>query len=558
MSEEKTSYQVTATRKRPKDFEALIGQDFVVSTLENALKEGKIAHAYLFSGPRGVGKTSSARLLAKALNCEKGISAHPCGVCDNCKAIAEGRSVDVIEIDGASNNGVDAVRAIKEEVTFPPQSSRYKIYIIDEVHMLSISAFNALLKTIEEPPEYIIFIFATTELQKVPETIRSRCQQFHFQLISENNIVRCLKSAAEDLGIEAEEDALYWIAKEGKGSMRDSYTLFDQVASFSEGKITIKKIREKLGGAESQSIINILTYSFLGDAKSSIEELDSLFMKGISETQIIKDMSEFVRSLLFYKEGIRRREILSFSEEDLEASGLSGYTKEMLELIQKSLFSLYRDIRYSINPRFELELLVSRISSIRFISDPVTIQKSIEEIKKSIESGKLEITKKVVPVVLPSQLEKKERHEEKKSPEVKRAGRAIELADIVNIISQKGGSGLFARTLSKVNEYSFADGILKLKVKGKFSYDSISKEKNAITKALAVLGYPDSQVQLELAEEEKKEYSDNIKAILKVFKGAETYITEEKKDEHKSIRNDEATGFARESDEQDEGGIEDT
>lgn len=558
MSEEKTSYQVTATRKRPKDFEALIGQDFVVSTLENALKEGKIAHAYLFSGPRGVGKTSSARLLAKALNCEKGISAHPCGVCDNCKAIAEGRSVDVIEIDGASNNGVDAVRAIKEEVTFPPQSSRYKIYIIDEVHMLSISAFNALLKTIEEPPEYIIFIFATTELQKVPETIRSRCQQFHFQLISENNIVRCLKSAAEDLGIEAEEDALYWIAKEGKGSMRDSYTLFDQVASFSEGKITIKKIREKLGGAESQSIINILTYSFLGDAKSSIEELDSLFMKGISETQIIKDMSEFVRSLLFYKEGIRRRELLSFSEEDLEASGLSGYTKEMLELIQKSLFSLYRDIRYSINPRFELELLVSRISSIRFISDPVTIQKSIEEIKKSIESGKLEITKKVVPVVLPSQLEKKERHEEKKSPEVKRAGRAIELADIVNIISQKGGSGLFARTLSKVNEYSFADGILKLKVKGKFSYDSISKEKNAITKALAVLGYPDSQVQLELAEEEKKEYSDNIKAILKVFKGAETYITEEKKDEHKSIRNDEATGFARESDEQDEGGIEDT
>ena len=558
MSEEKTSYQVTATRKRPKDFEALIGQDFVVSTLENALKEGKIAHAYLFSGPRGVGKTSSARLLAKALNCEKGISAHPCGVCDNCKAIAEGRSVDVIEIDGASNNGVDAVRAIKEEVTFPPQSSRYKIYIIDEVHMLSISAFNALLKTIEEPPEYIIFIFATTELQKVPETIRSRCQQFHFQLISENNIVRCLKSAAEDLGIEAEEDALYWIAKEGKGSMRDSYTLFDQVASFSEGKITIKKIREKLGGAESQSIINILTYSFLGDAKSSIEELDSLFMKGISETQIIKDMSEFVRSLLFYKEGIRRRELLSFSEEDLEASGLSGYTKEMLELIQKSLFSLYRDIKYSINPRFELELLVSRISSIRFISDPVTIQKSIEEIKKSIESGKLEITKKVVPVVLPSQLEKKERHEEKKSPEVKRAGRAIELADIVNIISQKGGSGLFARTLSKVNEYSFADGILKLKVKGKFSYDSISKEKNAITKALAVLGYPDSQVQLELAEEEKKEYSDNIKAILKVFKGAETYITEEKKDEHKSIRNDEATGFARESDEQDEGGIEDT
>ena len=259
--DENKTYQVTATRKRPKSFETLIGQEFVVSTLENALKEGKIAHAYLFSGPRGVGKTSSARLLAKALNCEKGISAHPCGVCNNCISIAEGRSVDVIEIDGASNNGVDAVRAIKEEVTFPPQTSRYKIYIIDEVHMLSISAFNALLKTIEEPPEYVIFIFATTELQKVPQTIRSRCQQFHFQLISEENIVKCLKSAAEDIYIEADEDALYWIAKEGKGSMRDSYTLFDQVASFSEGHITLEKIREKLGGAESQSLIDFPIHS---------------------------------------------------------------------------------------------------------------------------------------------------------------------------------------------------------------------------------------------------------------------------------------------------------
>ena len=177
------AYEVTATRKRPQDFEKLVGQEFVVSTLENAIQEGRIAHAYLFSGPRGVGKTSSARLLAKALNCERGMSAHPCGECSSCREITSGTSVDVIEIDGASNTSVNDIRAIKEEVLFPPQSSRYKIYIIDEVHMLSTSAFNALLKTIEEPPDYVIFLFATTDLQKVPATIRSRCQQFRFQLI---------------------------------------------------------------------------------------------------------------------------------------------------------------------------------------------------------------------------------------------------------------------------------------------------------------------------------------------------------------------------------------
>lgn len=241
------AYEVTATRRRPKNFEDLIGQEFVAATLKNSIKTGKIAHAYLFTGPRGCGKTSTARILAKALNCENGPTDTPCCTCSTCQEITKGSSLDVIEIDGASNTGINDARQVIEEVKFPPNSSRYKIYIIDEVHMISNQAFNALLKTIEEPPPYAIFIFATTELQKVPATIKSRCQQFNFRLVPIEKVKEQLAEACKDIGITAEDEALYWIARESTGSMRDAYTLFDQVAAFSDGHITYEKIRDKLG-----------------------------------------------------------------------------------------------------------------------------------------------------------------------------------------------------------------------------------------------------------------------------------------------------------------------
>ncbi len=207
------SYEVTATRKRPQTFAELVGQEFVAATLTSAIRQGAIAHAYLFAGPRGVGKTSVARLLAKALNCEKGPTDAPCGTCPACRDIARGAALDVIEIDGASNTSVNDVREIRDEVLFAPQQGRYKVYIIDEVHMLSNSAFNALLKTIEEPPPYVVFIFATTEVHKVPATIRSRCQQYNFRLISTAEIRDKLREAAAELGVQAEDKALTWIAK---------------------------------------------------------------------------------------------------------------------------------------------------------------------------------------------------------------------------------------------------------------------------------------------------------------------------------------------------------
>ncbi len=402
------SFEVTASRRRPQNFDRLEGQDFVVSTLKNSIAQGRIAHAYLFSGPRGVGKTSSARLLAKALNCVNGPTAEPCGVCDNCRGIAAGSSLDVIEIDGASNTGVNDVRAIKEEVLFPPTSSRYKIYIIDEVHMLSQSAFNALLKTIEEPPEYVVFIFATTETQKVPATVRSRCQQFNFQLIPSETIIRLLKEAASETGIQADEEALFWIARESTGSMRDAYTLFDQVVSFSDGHITMDIIRDKLGLAGTDVLNSIMACVLSGDREGAISQLRNLIAGGVSVEHIIKDFTDYFRNLLFIKEGIRNRNILGNSISSYPESVLKTFSEEQLEAALEMFLNLYRSVRYSINPRFELELAVSRLFRLRYTYSNASVIEQLARLKNDLINGEITPLNPALesePSVLPTPVE---------------------------------------------------------------------------------------------------------------------------------------------------------
>ena len=381
------SYEVTATRKRPQTFSELVGQEFVAATLTSSIRSGRIAHAYLFAGPRGVGKTSVARILARALNCEKGPTDTPCGVCGSCLEIARGASLDVIEIDGASNTSVNDVRAIRDEVLFAPNSGRYKVYIIDEVHMLSNSAFNALLKTIEEPPPYIVFIFATTEVHKVPATIRSRCQQYNFRLISTGEIREKLREAAQELKVQAEDRALIWIAKEATGSLRDAYTLLDQVVSFAAGAITLEGIREKLGVLGLEELNEFARLLRAADAGPVLIRMDAVLATGVSIEQFVSNLAEYFRNLLFLKSGIAKDTVLGSAPEDFDAAVLESLTADQIEKAIELLLALYRNIRFSLNQRFELELVLTRLAHLDALISPSEVRDALRELRGGVRSA---------------------------------------------------------------------------------------------------------------------------------------------------------------------------
>jgi DNA polymerase-3 subunit gamma/tau len=292
------AYTVLARRYRPQAFDELVGQEHIAQSLTNAIRYGRVAHAYLFTGARGVGKTSTARILARCLNCEKGPTVDPCGECSACKSIAAGEDVDVIEIDGASNNKVDEIRELRSNTQYRPARSRFKIYIIDEVHMLSTSAFNALLKTLEEPPPHVKFIFATTEAQKIPITILSRCQRFDFAGIEVSRIVERLRDIVKREGMKAEDEALTLIARRAGGSMRDAQSLLDQLLAFGSDTLTADQIHALLGTAGDDRVAEIADAVLQHDARKAIDLLRDLAQKTLQPGELLDQLISYWRDLM--------------------------------------------------------------------------------------------------------------------------------------------------------------------------------------------------------------------------------------------------------------------
>jgi DNA polymerase-3 subunit gamma/tau len=356
------SYLVLARKWRPQGFNDLTGQESVARILRNALTGNKVAHAYIFSGPRGVGKTTTARILAKALNCEKGPTPDPCGKCPSCLGVADGSSIDVTEIDGASNTGVDNIRDLREKVRYAPSAGRYKVYIIDEAHMLSTSAFNALLKTLEEPPPHVIFVLATTEPKKIPPTVLSRCQHLPFSRISALEIKERLKSIAGREGIKIAPSPLDMIARAADGSMRDALTLLDQIASFSDD-ITASDVRDLLGVTEVETLAKLSAAVIEGNSKEIITLIAALTYAGTDLKIFTRDLLQFTRNLLISKITTDTEGILDLSEQ--ESSAIAGIrdtsSEEHFALMLSELIKAEPGIRSAIYPRIALEMTLLKL-----------------------------------------------------------------------------------------------------------------------------------------------------------------------------------------------------
>jgi DNA polymerase III subunit gamma/tau len=352
------SYQVIARRWRPQSYQDVVSQEHILKTIRNALTSGRIHHAYLFTGPRGVGKTTVARILAKSLNCVNGPTPEPCGVCSNCVEIKAGNSFDVYEIDGASNTSVDNVRDLREKVNFAPVKSHYKIYIIDEVHMLSTGAFNALLKTLEEPPAHAIFIFATTELHKVPDTIVSRCQKFTFRTIPVPETVAHLARILAADGIEYEEKALYPIARASGGSMRDAQSLLEQLIAFSPGAVTEAAALESLGVVPFSAYVTILRAVAAAESSRIVDEVGRAAASGVNMPLFTAGLAELIRAARLVLRGIDLAKAVSFSADEMsQIRAIAGlFTDEELSAFFRILTQLLNDLRTAEDERISLEM----------------------------------------------------------------------------------------------------------------------------------------------------------------------------------------------------------
>ncbi len=379
------TYLPFARKWRPQNFDNVVGQEHITTTLKNAISMKRVHHAYLFTGPRGIGKTSTARILSKALNCEKGSVPTPCNKCASCQEINSSSSMDVMEIDGASNRGIDEIRNLRESVKFSPSKGRFKIYIIDEVHMLTTEAFNALLKTLEEPPAHVKFIFATTEPHKLPATILSRCQRFDFRRIPNKEIVVKLKEIAKEEKLNIEEDVFLYIAKAASGSMRDAESVLDQISSFSKGKIKLQDVVESLGLIEQETLFHAAEIVINKDTKEAIQLVGGILDSGKDAKQFLFELLEHFRNIMISKVGVSGDDIIDLPKEAIERIGkqAAAFSQGDIFYIINVISNSLRLIKQLLPERIVLELCMVRLTSRDSISSIEEIIAKLPEITKS-------------------------------------------------------------------------------------------------------------------------------------------------------------------------------
>ena len=378
---------------RPQNFEDVVGQEHIVRTLKNQIENNNVGHAYLFTGTRGTGKTSTAKIFARAVNCENSINQEPCNECEVCKDILHDNIMDVVEIDAASNNSVDDIRELRENVKYSPTKAKYKVYIIDEVHMLSQGAFNALLKTLEEPPSYIIFILATTEPHKIPATILSRCQRFDFKRVTVKDMTSRMQKICKEEDIEVEDKALNLIARNSQGALRDALSILDQCISFGDNKIEYKDAVELLGTVNVEQLFELSKCIIDQDTKTSLQILNEFVIWGKDIRNLINDLIDHFRNLMVCKVSSDLDEIISLPEETIQQLKLQSKDVDINDLIRVlNILSLTQDqMRSSSNPRVLAEVTMMKIAQPMFDESKEALIKRIENLEKTIESGNIKV-----------------------------------------------------------------------------------------------------------------------------------------------------------------------
>ena len=545
---ENTQYVALARKYRPQNFEDLLGQDALVQTLTNAIKNNRLHHAYILTGIRGVGKTTTARLIARAINCigpdgNGGPTIHPCGECENCKAIAASRHIDVIELDAASKTGVDDMREILDGVRYKPVSARYKVYIIDEVHMLSKSAFNALLKTLEEPPAHVKFIFATTEIRKVPVTILSRCQRFDLQRLSIETLITLFKKVLTAENISFEEDALHAVARAADGSARDGLSMLDQAIVLGDGKVGAETVKNMLGLADRQQSGKLYEQLLSGDVAAVLQTLQTLYANGATPILVLQDLIEITHLLAKVKVLPEFMKDASLSEADRElCKKLNGAPISILSKIWQMLIKGLSELQYATVQNDALEMILIRIAYSASLPTPAAM---LEELKK--KSG---LSKNVSL----SNADGSDKAWENKSA----SGVVLDTtADLLKLMTAKKVPMLMYAIKNDISFKSFAHGKIHIAVSEKADKNLIMDFRNFLEKETGSpwtfdidyepLGETLAFIESRELNRDKKNISEYplVKAILNEFNGAKIDTIIRKSVE--AAEDDEPTEFTSES-----------